>query len=252
MTALAAEAIKFRTVPTGPRSVLAAAVLAWLTAALFLASLPVTTGSSLAETPPSDLVSAAVLGIDVAAIVLIVLGALVGGTDLATGLAPVTYSLTPRRGKVVRAKALVVGTAALVAGIAAAVGCVAIGVLAPTVIGAAPAPLTAEGLRLALGALAAPVLYGVLALAGAMVLRGTGGGIVGGLGLLVLPTVLDWVPGLAALKVVLPAAAIHGLAGASHPGDPEFLATAPAALSFAGWLVLAVAVATWTTGRRDV
>jgi ABC-2 type transport system permease protein len=250
LTALAAESLKFRTVPTGPRLVLAGAVLAWLTAALFLAGLPVTTGRSLAETPAADLVSAAVLGVDVAAIALIVLGALTGGTDLATGLAQPTYTLVPRRGRVVRAKAAVVVGAALAAGLLAAVGCVAIGVLAPVVVGQPAAPLT--GVRLALGAVAAPVLYGVLALAGALVLRSTGGGVLLGLGFLALPTVLDWVPGLAALKVVLPAAAVHGLAGVSTPGDAEYLAAAPAALSLVGWVLLAVAVATWTTGRRDV
>jgi ABC-2 type transport system permease protein len=246
MSALTAEAVKFRTVPTGPRLVLAAAALSWLTAVLFLVSLPVTTGTTLAETSTADLVSAAVLGVDVAALVLIVLGALTGGADLDQ----TTFTLTPRRAKVVRGKAIVVAGAGLVAGLAAAVGCVAIGVLAPLAVGLPAGGI--DGVRMALGAASAPALYGVLALAGALVFRSTGGGILTGLALLALPTVLDWVPGLAALKIVLPAAAVHGLAGVSHPGEAEFLATAPAALSLVGWLLLAVGVATWRVTRRDV
>lgn len=250
MSALAAEAIKFRTVPTGPRLVAAAAGLSWLAALLFLVSLPVTTGSTLAATAPADLVSAAVLGVDVAAVVLIVLGALTGGGEHTTGLTQVTYALTPRRGKVVRGKAVVVVGAGLAAGLLAAAGCLAIGVLAPLAVGSPVGELS--GLRTALGAATAPALYGVLALTGALVLRSTGGGVLVGLALLALPTVLDWVPGVAALKILLPAAAVHGLAGVSHPGEAEYLAAAPAALSLVGWLVLAVGVATWRVARRDV
>lgn len=249
MRALAAEAIKFRTVPTGPRPALGAVGLAWLTAVLFLVSLPVTTGNTLAATPPSDLVSAAVLGVDVAALVLIVLGALIGRD----GLAHTTFTLTPRREKVVRGKVIVVAATGLAAGLLAAAGCVAIGVLAPLTVGAPAGGLEdgLEGVRAALGAATAPALYGVLALAGALMLRSTGGGILTGLAVLVLPTVLDWIPGLGALKIVLPAAAVHGLAGVSHPGEAEYLAAWPAALSLVGWLLLATGTATWLVTRRD-
>ncbi|MGH3568648.1 MAG: ATP-binding cassette domain-containing protein [Pseudonocardia sp.] len=102
-----------------------------LMALLFVVSLPITQGTAVAALPPTTVVEAALLGVDVAAIVLIVLGASFAGSEYATGLAQLTFVRTPRRGRVVCAElAVAAAVAATVAAVAAiAMRCTLVGQL---------------------------------------------------------------------------------------------------------------------------
>lgn len=253
MTAtLRAERTKFFTIRSLPWLAAIAVGAATLMAVLFIVSLPITQGHTLVDMPAAKVVGAALVGIDVAAIVLMVLGASFGGSEYSTGLAQPTFVLTPRRGRVVVAKAAVTAGVAVVVAIGTAVLCTAVGELLLLVSGVPGAPLDGSLVRLALGSALGPVFYALIALAGALVFRSTGGGVVTALAVLVLPTVVVWIPGLDGLAWLLPGAALHGISGASAAGSAEYLAPGAAALSLAGWTMLVGALALWRVRSRDV
>ncbi|MGH3614092.1 MAG: hypothetical protein ACRDRK_16170 [Pseudonocardia sp.] len=245
---LRAEWTKFHTVRSLPWLAVIAVLVSVLMALLFVMSLPITQGTAVAALPSTTVVEAALLGVDVAMIVLIVMGASFAGSEYATGLAQLTFVLTPRRGRVVLAKLAVTGAVAAVVGAVAATLCTFVGQL--MVVSAAP--LEAALVRLAAGSVLTAVFYALVAVAAALVVRSTGGGVVTALALLALPTVLHWIPGLDAAAPLLPSAALHGISGASEPGQAEFLSAATAIGSLIAWTVLIGAVAVWRVASRDV
>ncbi|SHL37603.1 hypothetical protein SAMN05443637_1267 [Pseudonocardia thermophila] len=251
MTVVRSELVKALTVRSGPALALVAVGAAVVLAAVFVASLPITQHVSVAGALPAEVVSAALVGIDVTAVVLTVLGALVGGAEHATGTVVPTYLLTPRRTRVVVAKAVVVGAIAVVVAAVAAVLCAAVGQGALLLAGSDPVPIDGTLLRSLAGNATGPVLYAVAGLAGAVLTRSTGGGVAGALGLLLVPAVVGWFPGLSLLAPLLPAAAVHGLSGVADPAGAEYLAAAPAALLLVGWLTGMVGTAAWRAEVRD-
>lgn len=244
ITTVRSETTKFTSVHSLPWLAGAAVLAAVAIAVLFLVSLPITQGATAAELAPGEVLGAALLGLDAAALVLIVLGASFAGSEYATGLVQPTYLLTPRRGRVVAAKAVVVTAVAVGAGAVAAVLCLLIG------LGAGGGPVDGAALRLAAGSALTPVLYALVGLFAALVLRSTGGGVVAALVLLALPTVVGWIPGAGLLVPLLPAAALHSVSGAAD--GAEAIGVVPGVLSLLAWLGILGAVTLSRVRSRDV
>ncbi len=241
ITTVRSETTKFATVRSQPWLAAGAVLAAVAVAVLFLVSLPITQGRQISELAPAEVLGAALLGLDAAAIVLIVAAASFAGSEYATGLVQPTYLLTPRRGRVVAAKAVVVTGVAVAVSAVTAVLCLMVG------IGASGAALDGAALRLAAGSALTPIFYALVALAAAHLLRSTGGGIVAALVLLVLPTIAGWVPGLDVVVPLLPAAALHSISGVD-----AVIGVVPAALSLLAWLGILGAVTQSRVGARDV
>ena len=248
------EVSKLLGVRAYPVLAVTAVVAAGLLALLLCVSLPLTRGATVAELPAADVLGAALLGVDLAAIVLVVLAATAAGSEYATGLTQPTYLLTPRRGRVLQAKALVTAALAALVGVVAVVACVAVAQGVLVAAGVPVADLGAPGQRrLVAGSALTPVFYAIVALAAAVATRSTGGGIATALGLFVLPTAVGWVPGPPAdAVVVLPAAALHGISGAASPGSAEFLPAGGAVALLAAWILAVLAVAAARLRSRDV
>ncbi len=241
-SALRAEARKLVTVRATPLTALAAVVGAVVLAGLFLASLPVTQGTSVAALPPRDVLGAALLGVDLAAVGMIVLGASAAGGEWTTGQALSTFLLQPRRERVVLAKTAVVAGVAAVVGSTAALLCTG---LAGVVLGDRGLP--PDALRLAAGTVLTPVFFAVVACAAGLALRSTGGGVLVALLLLALPTAASW---LGLPVTPFPTAALHSLSGTASPA--ELVGAPTAVLSLLGWTVLALGTATGRVRGRDV
>jgi ABC-2 type transport system permease protein len=250
--AVRAEWTKFGSVRSLPWLAVGAVLASVLMALLFVVSLPVTQGRAISAMPPADVLGAALVGIDVAAVVLIVLGASVAGAEYATGLTQPTFLLTPRRSRVVVAKAIVTATVAVLVAAATAFLCPLVGEIALIVAGLPAAPVDGALVRLAAGSALGPVFYALVGLSAGLVLRSTGGGVAVALAMLALPAVASWIPSLDILASLLPGAALHGIAGASEPGTAEYLAAGPGALSLVGWTVAIGALALWCVRTRDV
>lgn len=242
-----AEWTKFTTVRSLPWLAVGAVAASPLVALLLIVSLPVTQGRGIDAVAPSDVLGAGLLGIDAAAIALMVLGASVGGSEYATGLAQPTFLVMPRRGRVVLAKVVITASVAGAAGVVAAVLCPLVAQLVLVGAGLPAAPVDGPFLRLAAGSALGPVFYAVVALAAALVLRSTGGGVAVALAVLVLPTVTSWIPGLGVLAPVWPGAALHGVSGMD-----EHVGAGPGALSLLAWTAVVTAVAVWQVRVRDV
>lgn len=242
-----AEWTKFATVRSLPWLAVGAVAASPLVALLLVVSLPVTQGRAIDAVPAAEVVAAGLLGVDAAAIVLMVLGASVGGSEYATGLAQPTFLVTPRRGRVVLAKVVVTASVAAAVATAAAVLCPLVAQLALVGVRQPAAPVDGALLRLAAGSALGPVFYALVALAAALVLRSTGGGVVVALAVLALPTVTSWIPGLDLLAPVWPGAALHGVSGVD-----EQVGAGVGALSLAAWAVSVTAVAVWRVRMRDV
>jgi ABC-2 type transport system permease protein len=242
-----AEWTKFSTVRFLPWLAIGAVAASPLVALLLVVSLPVTQGRGIDAVPPAEVVGAALLGVDAAAIVLMVLGASIGGSEYATGLAQPTFLVTPRRGRVVLAKVVVTASVAGAVAAMVAVLCPLVAQLALVGAGLRAAPLDGPLLRLAAGSALGPVFYAVIALAAALVLRSTGGGVVAALAVLALPTVTSWIPGLDVLAPVWPGAALHGVSGVD-----EQVGAGVGALSLLAWAAAVTAVAMWQVRVRDV
>jgi len=250
--ALRAEHTKFWSVRTLPGLAVTALVTAVVMALLFAVSLPITQGTAIADLAPTTVVEAALVGVDVAAVVLIVLGALFMGSEYSSGLAQPTFILTPRRGRVLLAKAAV--TVVVAAGVALAVAALCLLVGQAVLLGSdlPGADLGDPGLlRLAAGSVLVPVFYALIALVAATLTRSTGGGIVAALVLLALPTVLGWLPGpLAAVLVpALPAAALHSISGTAAPVEAS--PAGAAAVLLLVWVAAGLGAAALRLRARD-
>lgn len=251
-SAIASEFSKLTSVPSH-RALLAVAIgLAPLVALIFFLSLPVTQGTTLSELPAGELLSVAILGIDALAFMTVILAALHVGSEYSTGMIGSTLTITPARGRVLTGKFVVVGVTSLLLGIIAASLCVGLTLVVAAALGDGPGlVLTGPGLQLALGSIAMPVLYALLAAAGAFVFRSTALGIVIPLVVMAVGGLAGWFGDVVSAVVtpLTPTAAIHSLSGVAS--GHEAIGVAGAVISLFVWAGLSVGAAAWRLRRHD-
>jgi hypothetical protein len=143
--------------------------------------------------PPDDMVQSALFGIFVGLIVVAALGVLYVTSEFKRGMIRTTFALSPRRGRVLAAKAIVLGVTAFALGLVASVASFLIGLpllkeggFAPP---AYPTPSLTEGpvLRAVIGTAAFVALVAVFGLGVGAILRRSAGAITTVLVLLILP-----------------------------------------------------------------
>ncbi|MHA6762603.1 ABC transporter permease subunit [Streptacidiphilus sp. PAMC 29251] len=201
-------------------------------------------------------------------IAVIVVATLSITAEYRRGLIRTTLTATPRRGRVLAAKALVIGSVAFGTGLVAAAVAVALGGRILSAAGAVVYPIsTLTELRVVLGTAALLAVTAVLALATGSVLRRSAGAVMGVVLAIVLPYMLamasvlptgpaDW------LLRITPAAAfavqqsLPQYAQVSNPYTPPngYFPLAPWAGFgvLCGYAALMLALATYLLRRRDV
>lgn len=256
---LASEWVKFRSLPTARRLTAAAVIVGAVAAAVLILSFPVTRGTALADAEVIDVLSASVLGLDAAAIVLIILAAWFVGVEFRTGSLTEALVRLPRRSVVITARAVVAAGVSAAAALltAAAVTLVAVG-FSTAVTGASWSAALAEAaapdhVRLLLGSALMSVVFAVLAVFIAFAAGSLAAGLLGALGLIVASTLASWLPSaLAAIvQLLLPLAAVHTISGAAAAGSAENLGVVPALLVLLAWVAIGWAAAAWRLQRRD-
>lgn len=248
--AVAAEWTKLAGPARNRRAAAGAVGLALAVAALFCLTMEPTTGVPLADRSAFDVLTAALLGADAAALVLTVLAAAAAGGEYATGMVRTTFTATPNRGRVVAARAVTVVAAAGAVALVAATGAalVSLSVLAGAGLPAWDAADPAVWRAVAGAALMAP-FHALVATAGALWSRSTAGGVVAALAVLVAPTLAGWLPGGGLVLPLLPGEALHSLAGVAGPDGPH---PAAAALVLVAWSALVLVAADRAVRRQDV
>lgn len=250
--AIAAEAMKLWSLPSQRWLLIVAVGLAAVSAVFFYVSLPVTQGRTLAQLGTDEILGAGILGVDAAAFVVIVLAASHVGSEYATGSIQTTLTLTPSRWRTVIGKLFTAGLAGLVVGVVAACICLVAAVIAGAGVGVgAGSILTPGGLQLAAGSVAMPVMYAVIAAAGAFMFRGTALGIVTALAVMAAAGIAGLLGESlgAVVTAVMPVSAIHTLAGSAS--GAEEIGAAAALASLVVWVAIAAGASTWRLGRTD-
>lgn len=249
-----AELAKLRSLRTSRAMVVAALVLAVLTAVLFCLTMGPTTGIPLQDRPPHDVVTTSLFGVDAAALLVIVMVAGAIGSEYATGMIRTTLTATPRRARYLVAKAASVALVALVIGVLAAVVSFGTGQLILVAFGLPTAsPVDPVNIRLMLGCALEVPFYAMVALAFSIIFRTTAGGVVAGPAVLALPTLFGWLGPWAQATIVplVPNSAIHSLAGLTPATDAGYLAPPFALVVLAGWVVALLAAALRFLTSRD-
>lgn len=251
---LASEWTKLWTLRFTRAMLLLALVLAAASAAVFLLTTGVTRGESLAEMRPLDVAGTSLLGADFANLVLVVLSASAVASEYSTGLIRPTLTATPRRFKVLAAKATVLALTALLAGSLSAVAAFGVGQIVLLAQGVpAMDPGDPRLLRLVLGSALMVPFYSLLAVAFAFVTRNTGAAVAAVLAIMSVPALVGALPGSwrELLQPLLPASALHSLSGSVSPNSPEYLAAGPAAFVLLAWVAALILAAYLAFTRRD-
>lgn len=239
--ALRAEWEKFRTLPSGPITVVSAFVIVTGSAALLL-SARAGHGVDVAST---ELLT----GVSAAQFLLSVLAAMTACSEWASGTSKVTFLAVPTRWPVLVGKTAVVGAAALLVGTTGAAGSLSLGAAAGIDVTADPALTTrlVTGAGLYLGAVA------VFALGIAIIVRDVAGSVLTVLGFLwIAPFVVAVVPvpELQRLAQYLPTSA--GLLVIAPENSADGLTPWAGYGVLLAWTAAAVIAAAVTLRTRDV
>jgi ABC-2 type transport system permease protein len=183
-----------------------------------------------------------------------VLGVTAVSSEYSSRMAALTFTATPRRERVLLAKAVMVAAVTAVATLLAVAGMV---LVARIMFAGYDVPTAGAGriARVVLGVAAGAPLFPVIGVALTFVLRSAAGSVTALLGLIYAPYVLApflprwWQDD--ALRF-LPAAASDSLTLPPMADSPEQLSTWLAALTVAGWLAVFLGAAVVVLDRRDV
>lgn len=222
--------------------------------AVFLLTTGVTQGGSLAEMSTIDVAGTSLLGVDFANLVLIVLCASAVSSEYSTGMIRLTLAATPRRLRVLGAKATVLAATALLAGVVSAIVAFGMGQLVLVMQGVpAMGPADPRLLRLVLGSAIMVPFYSLLAVAFAFITRSAGWAIAAVLAIMSVPALVGALPewGQDLFLPALPSSALHSLSGSVSTSSPEYLAPSPTAFVLLIWAAALLIAAYTTLAARD-
>jgi ABC-2 type transport system permease protein len=193
----------------------------------------------------------ALVGMLLSGILFTVLGVTTVTSEYSSRMAGLTFTVTPRRERVLLAKVLVVAAATLVATLVAVTGMIALSLV---VFADEPTPEAGRVVRLVLGIAANTAMSSVITVALAFMVRSAAGTVAAILGvtfgpLIIGPLLPTWWEEHG--QRYLPAAAMDSLTLPSF-SEPSALDTGPAALVVAAYLAAFVGGAWLALTRRDV
>jgi regulation of enolase protein 1 (concanavalin A-like superfamily) len=221
------------------------------------------TGDIAPNSPDEDLVSLGLSGVPIGLMAIVAVGVLFATSEYKRAMIRTTFAASPRRGRVLAAKAVVLGVTTFCAGLIAAVTTF---LLAQPILRsngyrppAFPQPSLSDWpvLRAVVGTAALLAVIAVFSLGVGAILRRSAGPITGIIVLLILPTIVAGGLPLSAARWLTLLTPTSGFA-IMRAKDPTTLAEPFAMISpWAGFGVVcayaagALAVATWLLGRRD-
>jgi ABC-2 type transport system permease protein len=200
-------------------------------------------------------IGAALIGQLASAILFLVIGVKAATAEYGAGMMRLTLTATPRRGRVLAAKALVIAAVTIVAGL---VGNVAMFLLAKGILSSygieSPSPTDGDVLRAVLGSAALTPLFPIIGLALGIALRSTAATIIAVLAVIFGPPFLGGLVPQSwqgdALEY-LPMSASDAISIGHLPDTAAGLSPVLAALVVAGWLAVFLGGAWAIFERRD-
>lgn len=213
----------------------------------------VTQGRPLSELESMEILSVNLLGVDAAAIFLLVFAAVSVGREFQQRTLLSYLSAFPGRKRYLFSKAAVFFLLALTMGVLVALFALLNGqLLVSAVHKQMPASLAVR--RLAAGCIFMPIFYTLLAVCAAFCTGSTAAGIAAPVLVLFLPMLAKLLPETLQSAVIpfLPSSAVHTLSGAAEKGVSEYTGILPAFLILGFWLLAAGSAAVRRFCRRDI
>lgn len=220
---------------------------------LFTFTTELTQKRTLSELRPMSVIEVNILGVDVAAILLIIFIALQIGREFQGKTIQLYLIATPNRTRYLAAKLLVFFLVSFILGMI--VACITF-VNGQLILLSAHGEmlLSPEVLRFAAGCIIMPVFYALIAVCASFFTRNTAFGIVIPVIILFLPAVARILP-LTAQKVVipiLPSSAIHTLMGKVPTESLEYTGVLISSIILIIWCLLSIDLTTWHFRLKDL
>ncbi len=222
---------------------------------IFSLTTNVTQGKSIAEMNPTDIISASMLGIDVAAIMLIIFTALSISNEFSTKLIHVSLAVTPDRKRFYYSKFL---TYCLLAGVISLL-------VTFTTFFAGQLVLVANGIPMAslkdnslvqliIGSAVMPVFYCLLTVAATFIFRSSAGGITFSLVVMFIPALIKMGPENIQKLIlpILPQSSLHSLSGIVSENLYELLGNAMSILLLLLWIGITASIGIFQFIRKDI
>jgi len=220
---------------------LATLVLSLLFSLIFLTTIGITEGRELANLSSLEVIDISFLGIDVAAIMMIIFSALSISKDVSEGTVHTNLAITPNRLKFFASKLLYLALLSVLISVAVILGIFAIDWLVMITNNMGSLELFNRSVLLKMtGSILMVLVYGLLSAIGAFFIQSTAGGIVFSLGVMFLPALIrffpEWVGDIA--LPIFPETAIGSFIDLTTTASNLFIAT----LILALWLLVSAVI----------
>ena len=206
----------------------------------------ITQHKALSELKPMSVIEVNMLGVDVAALLLILFSAVQIGKEFQGKMIQTYLITTPDRTRYFGAKLLMFVLLSFAVGIVVALITLGNGQLILAAIHGQALP-TSEVWQFAAGCMAMPLFYVFLTVCATFFSKNTAAGIVIPLLVMFLPAIAELFPQAVqeTFIQILPASAIHTLSGTAQAGSIEYTGILTAFIILIAWSVLAFVMAMW-------
>ena len=222
---------------------------------VFCSTTSVTEGKVLSELPPMDVMTASMLGIDVAAIMLIIFTALSISSEFSTKLINVSLAVTPNRKRFYFSKLITYFLLSLVMSLIVTVLTYFAGHLILKLNGLTLDALgSARLLQFTFGCFLMPIFYCLLTVAATFIFRSSAGAITLSFGVLLFPALINLFSNDIRRLVIpiMPMSALHSLAGVAQASAYESLGIGTSILILILWISGTSLIGIIQFERKDV
>jgi len=221
---------------------------------IFSLTISVTQGKAITELQSFDVISVSMLGIDVAAIMLIIFTALLISSEFSTKLIHVSLAVTPNRKRFYLSKLTTYFLLSLVISIVTAFLAYFLGQLILMFNNMPTVSLLDPSIRqFILGCIAMPIFYCLLAVAATFTFGNSACAITFSLGVLLIPGLIrmfsDEIQKL--IIPILPIAALHSISGIAERGSFELLSMTTSIIILVVWIFITSLIGIWQFERKD-
>lgn len=222
---------------------------------IFSLTTSVTQGRAITELAPIDVISANMLGIDVATIMLIIFTALSISREFTIKLINISLAATPNRKRFYLGKLVTYFILTLIISIVVGL----LNYFASQIIlisnGLPTVSLLDNSLRqFVLGSMVMPVFYSLLTVAAIFIFRNSGGAITFSLGVMLIPGLINMLSDniQMLIKPILPVSSLHSLSGIAEVGSFEVLGVATSIIILIAWVFITSLVGIFQFERNDM
>jgi len=227
-----------------------AIVLSILFGAIFLFTIGITQGEQLSDLTFLEMVDISFLGIDVAAIMLIIFTAIFITKDLAPGAVHTNLAITPVRGKYFLSKILFLSVLSILVSIAVLILLLVIDQFVAAANGISGLASVDSGILLKLiGSIIMVLFYTILSAAGAFFIQSAAGGISFALGVMFLPALIRMFPADISdpLLAIFPENALQAFIDINAINESLFLSV----IILLAWVIISSFIGLWKFKRVD-